>query len=126
MYSYKIVRATKQFGLKRCSKWYWRNHMKQYKYLCQLMTGSRSIKKSRRIANVCMIQYVFKWMKALESNFLLHFDIFLSHFLSLLSAFVSSKPFWNNYVYCEIIDHYFCWNATEKRKPGKSFMGPNR
>ena len=31
LYGYKIVRAAKQSELKRCSKQYRRNHMKQYK-----------------------------------------------------------------------------------------------
>ena len=40
-------------------------------------------------------------------SFFFHFDLFLSHCFSLLSAFLSSKPFRNNYMHCEIIDHNF-------------------
>ena len=48
MYGYKLVRAAKQSGLKRFSKWYRSNHTKQYKYLHCLMAESRFVKKSRR------------------------------------------------------------------------------
>ena len=48
IYVHKLVRASKQSGLKRCSKWYRTNHTNQLKYLHRLMTGSRFVKKSRR------------------------------------------------------------------------------
>ena len=41
----------------------------------------------------------------------------------LLSAFFSSKPFQNNEMNCEIIDRYFSWNTTEKKRKLKCFLG---
>ena len=40
-------------------------------------------------------------------SFFFRFDLFLSHFISLQSVFLSSKPFWNSRMHCEIIDRYF-------------------
>ena len=37
-------------------------------------------------------------------KFFFGFDLFLSHSFSLLTAFLSSKPFQNNQMHCEIID----------------------
>ena len=37
-------------------------------------------------------------------NFFFRFDVFLSYCFSLLSAFLSSKPFRNNKMHFEIID----------------------
>ena len=56
-----------------------------------------------------------------------HFDLFLTHCFYLLSAFLISKPFQNNYIHFEIIDHcfnvFFRWNKTEKEKTWKVFFG---
>ena len=57
-----LVRAVKQSGLKRCSKWYRRNHSKQYKYFRRLMTGSRFVKKWRRKSER-LRDLLRKWMK---------------------------------------------------------------
>ena len=53
----------------------------------------------------------------------------LSHCFFLLSAFLCSKPFWNNKVHCKIIDSHFnvftlqCCNTTEKRNLENCFFG---
>ena len=96
LYGYKLVRALKQFGMKRLSKWYRRNHTTQYKYLPRLMTGSWSVKKSRKKIehlhnmlhilmneNICG-QFLLSF-RHLLFNFFFHF-LFFQHFC-LLSYF---------------------------------------
>ena len=43
----------------------------------------------------------------LIDTFFFCFNLFVSYIFSLLSAFLSSKPFRNNYMHREIIDSYF-------------------
>ena len=77
-------------------------------YLCHLMTWIRFVKKSRRksehfhdLLHISINENTFR------DNFFFQFGISLSHCFSLLSAFLSSKPFQNNKMICEIIDRYF-------------------
>ena len=77
--------------------------------------------------NICVIYYVFKWMKSFWWTVsFFRFYLFLSHCFSLLSALLSSKPFRNNYMHCEIFDRYFNNFLVEiqlKKKTWKLFFG---
>ena len=79
LYGYKLVRAAKQSELKRCNKYYRRNHMKR----CKLFTQ----KKNQRIALFIIIYctfvdsffFCFNLFSLIVLLFCLHFCI-LSHF----------------------------------------------
>ena len=60
----------------------------------------------KRKANTRMIYYVVNWMKTLVDSFFFSLRP-LCLIVYLLSAFLYSKPFWNNWMHCEIIDRYF-------------------
>ena len=80
LYGYKLVRALKQSGMKRSSKWCRRNHTTQYKYLPRLITGSWSVKKSRK-----KIEHLHNMLHILMNEntwgqFLLSFWHLLFHF----------------------------------------------
>ena len=49
----------------------------------------------------------------------------LSHCFSLPFAFLYSKPFWNNYMHCEIIERYFNIFFIEIQLKIKYFGSPN-
>ena len=60
-------------------------------------------------ANTCMIYYVVKWMKTLSLAVSSFTSNYLPYCFSLLPELLNSKPFWNKYIHCEIIDH--CCNV---------------
>ena len=52
-------------------------------------------------------------------SFFFQFDLFVSLFFS--SVFILySKPFWKNW---SLLQDFFCWNITHKRKLEKYFLG---
>ena len=107
LYGYKL-RAAKRSELKRCSKQYIRNHTKYCKLLMSfndLEQVPKEIEKKKQTFS-CYITFKIN-ENTFVGNFFFGFDIFLSHCFSLLSAFLSSKPFRNNQMYCELIDCYF-------------------
>ena len=77
-------------------------------YLCYLMNGSNSVKKSRRKVNICMIYYIFR-----KHSLLFYFLIFiwLSH--SQLSRWQPHSPDFNH---CILL-------SMTQGSPGASLQG---
>ena len=61
--------------------------------------------------------------KTFADNFFFYLDVFLSHFFSLLSAFLSSKPFRKNYTHCEVTDATFVDIQLQKENLKNIFLG---
>ena len=62
--------------------------------------------------------------KTFADNFFFYLDVFLSHFFSLLSAFLSSKPFRKNYTHCEVTDATFVDIQLQKENLKNIFWAP--
>ena len=126
MYGNKLGRAAKLSKLRRCSKWYKRNHTKQCKYLHCLMTVHELVRKEikkKKQTFAWSITYLNEW-KHFCREFLLSLQYLAFVFLFFLHFCLLSHFKIANYMHCEIIDGYFCWNTTEKRKL-REFGCPN-
>ena len=84
MYGHKLVSAAKESGLKRCRKWYRRNHSKRCKYLRHAVTGWRFLKKSRRKnRHLRGLLRIYMNENTFVDIFFFIFDVLLAHFFSI-------------------------------------------